>query len=228
MSLDGNILIENIRMLCKKNKVSMSKLESDLFLSPGLISRWNKSIPALDKIITIAEYFGVSVDDLVGRSKSNLSHTNIECLLVLLYNRSMIAEIDWDILNFQNPPEKLSGITPSDLFETGNYSCYFTSFRNGFFLLAAAYSFDDDLLLRLFTFPDIHARPECVCTDVNMLRQLYEYLDRRFSRKLNSIKSDNFINAFIEDTTKVLSAEDFPLEDKKITPLRNINDASNF
>ncbi|MDE7428905.1 MAG: helix-turn-helix domain-containing protein [Lachnospiraceae bacterium] len=228
MLLDGNILIENIRMLCKKNKVSMSKLESDLFLSPGLISRWNKSIPALDKVMTIAEYFGVSVDDLVGRPKSNLSHTNIERLLILLYNRSMIAEIDWDILNFQNPPEKLADIMPSDLFETDSCSCYFASFRNGFFLLAAAYSFDNNLLLKLFTFPDIHSRPECICTDVNMLHQLYEYLDRRFSRKLNNIKSDNFINAFIEDATKALTTEDFPVEDGKITPLRNINDASNF
>lgn len=230
MSLDGNVLIENIRMLCKQRKVSISKLESDLFLSPGLISRWNKSIPALDKIMTIAEYFGVSIDDLVGRPECNLNHTNIECLLVLLYNRSMVAEIDWEILNFQNPPEELAQIAPTELFETSSCTCFAAGYREGFFLLAAAYSGNGDLLLKLFTLPDPHSRPECVCADTDMLRQLYKYLDRRFSRRINSLKSDGFINAFITDT--VLSGkESLSEEDRKITPLRapgDASDASNF
>lgn len=230
MSLDGNVLIENIRMLCKQRKVSISKLESDLFLSPGLISRWNKSIPALDKVMTIAEYFGVSIDDLVGRPESNLNHTNVECLLVLLYNRSMIAEIDWDILNFRNPPEELAGITSAQLFETGSCTCFAAGYREGFFLLAAAYSGNDDLLLKLFTLPDLHSRPECVCADTNMLQPLYQYLDRRFARRINSLKSDGFIDAFITDTS-LTGKEPLPEEDRKITPLRapgETGDAGNF
>lgn len=230
MTLDGNVLIENIRMLCKQRKVSISKLESDLFLSPGLISRWNKSIPALDKIMTIAEYFGVSIDDLVGRPESNLNHTNIECLLVLLYNRSMIAEIDWDILNFQNLPKEMAQITPAELFETGSCTCFAASYKEGFFLLAAAYSCNGDLLLKLFTLPDTHSRPECVCADTDMLLQLYKYLNRRFFRKINSLKSDSFISAFIEDAAPA-EKETLSEGDRKITPLRapdDASDASNF
>lgn len=210
-------------MLCKKRNVTISKLESELFFSPGLISRWNKNIPAIDKIIDIANYFGVSIDELVGSSKETSDLTDIGRLLILLYNRSINAEINWEIFDFQNPPENLTNITPFVFFKHDSCDCYFTSYMNGFFFLAAAHSSSGNLQLALFTLPDIYCHPECVCTDTNRLAQIYEYLDRRFSKELNKLKSVNFINAFIEES----STSDM-IDDEKITPMRNINEASSF
>lgn len=221
--MNGNLLVNNIRKLCKKHDVSITKLESELLFSPGLISRWNKNMPAIDKIIDIASYFGVSIDELVGSSKDTSELTDIGRLLILLYNRSLNAEIHWEIFDFQNPPENLTNITPYVFFKSESCDCYFTTYRNGFFFLAATHSQSGNLQLALFTLPDIYCSPECICTDANRLEQIYEYLDRRFSKELNKLKSVNFINTFIEES----SANDI-IDDEKITPMRNINEASNF
>lgn len=221
--MDGNLLIENIRTLCKKNKVSITKLESDLFLSPGLISRWNKSMPAMDKIMDIANYFDVSIDELVGRSKKDSDHVDIGRLLIILYNRSVIAETIWDILDFENLPAALTHITPVHFLQKKSCDCYYTNYMDGFFFLTSTHSPSGDLQLALFTLPDVYSTPECVCLDTDSLMQLYQHLNRLLSRQLNKIKSSNFINAYIADS----SSEDFP-SDEKITPLRGIHEASNF
>ncbi len=95
--MDGSLLVENIRALCKKNKISITKLEADLFLSPGLISRWSRNVPALDKIMDIADYFNVSLDELVGHSKGASDLTGR--LLITLENRTLSADITWEILD---------------------------------------------------------------------------------------------------------------------------------
>lgn len=218
--MDGNILIENIRSLCKKRKISISKLESDLFLSPGLISRWNKSVPAMDKIMDIAKYFDVSIDELVGRTKKSSSYANIDCLLMMLYNRSLVAEVTWEILNFEDPPVGLENIVFSFFFKSEPCDCYFTSYMDGYFFLTITHSPRDDLQLALYTLPDIYSQPECVCSETEQLFQIYEYLNRLLAKQLNQIKTTNFINAFIADPAMS--------DNEKITPMRNVNEASNF
>lgn len=217
--MDGSVLVENIRSLCKKNKVSIAKLESDLFLSPGLISRWNKNMPSVDKIIDIAKYFNVSLDELVSHSTADSDQLNR--LLTLLLNRTYVAEITWEILDFQNPPAALTDITPS-FFLQKECDCYYTDYRSGFFFLVIAHSRIGDLQLALFTLPDIYSNPECACVDTDSLRELYDHLNRLLSKQLNRIKNDNFINSFINDSDS-FSASD----DEKITPMRG-NEASSF
>ena len=64
--MDNKLLVNSIRELCKKNKISISKLECDLNFGAGLISRWIKSSPSIDKIVDIADYFHISLDEVVG------------------------------------------------------------------------------------------------------------------------------------------------------------------
>lgn len=58
-------LKERIQELCKKKKVSMNKVETDLGFGKGYISKLGKSTPNIAKIRQIAEYFQVSVNDLI-------------------------------------------------------------------------------------------------------------------------------------------------------------------
>lgn len=219
--MDSNVLLENIRNLCKKNNVSITRLESDLFLSPGLISRWNKNMPSLDKIIDIADYFGVSLDDLAGRAKSESPLSNAGRFILLLYKRSINADISWEILNCHTLPKEFESVTFPKDFLSG--SCYYTSYRNGFFFLLAVHDSDSQLRLSLHILPDIHSRFECVPSETGHLMQLYKYLDRRFSRQMNTMKSDNLINAFIQEETDAGMPND-----EKITPLRGITEASSY
>ena len=67
-----NFSISNkIRELCEDNGISLSTLERNLGFSAGLISRWDKNSPSIDKIIQVADYFNVSVDSLIGRNLEN-------------------------------------------------------------------------------------------------------------------------------------------------------------
>lgn len=217
--MDGSLLVENIRALCKKNKISITKLEADLFLSPGLISRWSRNVPALDKIMDIADYFNVSLDELVGHSKGTSDLTGR--LLITLENRTLTADIAWEILDFQNPCPPLENIKPSAFLQK-ECDCYFTSYMSGYFFLTIGHSRTGDLQLTLFTLPDIYSDPECICSDTDSLMPIYEHLNRLYSKQMNRVKTDNFIAAFINDS-ETFSAP----EDEKITPMRN-HEASNY
>jgi len=56
---------EKIIELCKQNKISIRKLESDLGISNGYIGKVKNGYP-YDKVVMIAEYFGVNPSDIAG------------------------------------------------------------------------------------------------------------------------------------------------------------------
>lgn len=93
-----NILYERIKLLCKRNGITISRLESELGFGSASIKRWEKtSSPSIDKIVKVASYFDVSIDYLMGR-------TNIE---------SSASEVlgDNDVISFQRARKKM---TPKD------------------------------------------------------------------------------------------------------------------
>lgn len=59
------MLLENIRRLCSKKPISIAKLERETGISNGTISRWDASSPTIDNVRKVADFFGVSVDDLL-------------------------------------------------------------------------------------------------------------------------------------------------------------------
>lgn len=73
-----------------EKKLSQDKIAEELDVSPALVSKWerNVSTPAPEMLEYIADYFNVSVDYLIGRSKyKNLEHNNSE-LDNLLYSKA--------------------------------------------------------------------------------------------------------------------------------------------
>ena len=59
------MLLENIRRLCSKKPVSIAKLERETGISNGTIARWDTSSPTVENVQKVAEYFGVTVDELL-------------------------------------------------------------------------------------------------------------------------------------------------------------------
>lgn len=59
------MLLENIRRLCSKKLVSIAKLERETGISNGTIGRWDTSSPTIENVQKVAEYFGVTVDELL-------------------------------------------------------------------------------------------------------------------------------------------------------------------
>lgn len=67
------VKIDTIFFLMKKKGVSPKMLSDQTGISPGNISDWKsgKSFPKAEALLKIADYFGVSVDYLLGRKESN-------------------------------------------------------------------------------------------------------------------------------------------------------------
>ena len=62
----GEKLVKKISELCKQRGISLAQLERECGLSPRTVYRWEINIPSVDKVKKVADYFGVSVDDLIG------------------------------------------------------------------------------------------------------------------------------------------------------------------
>lgn len=64
------MILENIYALCKKNGISVFALEKAVGIGNGTIARWGKSSPRVDRLQSVAKYFGVTVDDLLCESEA--------------------------------------------------------------------------------------------------------------------------------------------------------------
>ena len=58
-------VFENISILCRKNKISIAKLERDTGLGNATVRGWARSSPTVDKLKAVADYFGVTEDELL-------------------------------------------------------------------------------------------------------------------------------------------------------------------
>ena len=97
--MDNDVLVKSIRSICKENGISVSQLEKELNFGAGLISRWVKTDPSLSKIIDIADYFRISIDELIGR---NMSYDG--AFLNKLYDSTKNSALKWE--NAKNAKDK--------------------------------------------------------------------------------------------------------------------------
>lgn len=74
-----NILITSISRLCDQHGISINKMLQDVGLNKSLVDNLKKgSMPSIDKITKIADYFGVTVDYLLGKSDTPNPQTTAE------------------------------------------------------------------------------------------------------------------------------------------------------
>ena len=59
---------EKIKELTKNRGMSMADLEEKLGFGKNTSYSWKKKMPGMDKLEAIADFFGVSIDYLVGRT----------------------------------------------------------------------------------------------------------------------------------------------------------------
>lgn len=62
------MIVDNIRRLCADRGISLYRLERDTGLGNGTVARWNESSPSVERLRLVADYFDVSLDDLIRHS----------------------------------------------------------------------------------------------------------------------------------------------------------------
>ena len=60
---------ELLKKLCEDRGITIKQLEKDLGFAEGTFRKWRDHSPTLKSLATVADYFGVSIDTLVGRAE---------------------------------------------------------------------------------------------------------------------------------------------------------------
>ena len=60
------MLYENIVRLCKERNVSIARLEKECGFGNATVRGWSVSSPSIAKVQKVAEFFGVTVSELIG------------------------------------------------------------------------------------------------------------------------------------------------------------------
>ncbi len=59
------MIVANIKALCQEKRVSLAEVERATGLGNGVIRRWDEVSPRVESVKRVADYFGVTVDDLL-------------------------------------------------------------------------------------------------------------------------------------------------------------------
>lgn len=123
--MNNEKMIEVIRSLCKSKNITPTKLEEDLGFSQGLISRWKDKNPNIDRIIDIADYFKVSLDEVVGRDQIVIDNF-ISSLIEETENNNIIWHKYNDKVNFVKQYYG-ENINPNDFIDSDQFEDYLNS-----------------------------------------------------------------------------------------------------
>lgn len=199
--MENTLIVNNIKHLCRQNGISVSSLEKQLALSPGLISRWSKVTPSLDRLIDISHFFNVSIDAIIGNQLNHSVESKEQQLIDLLLKKSISGQLQWHllILDDDNPSIEFGQYILSLCGNTKDSDCFYTQFDNGLFLLQIIYAADNGNIesLTLYTIPDKHTQPFLQCSDYNLLRALHQFIKNNLDDDISRQKSEIFVKRFM-------------------------------
>lgn len=67
------MILERIEQWCKENKISVAALEKKCGLGNATINKWSNSMPRVDTLQKVSEVTGISIAELLGNGKKNIS-----------------------------------------------------------------------------------------------------------------------------------------------------------
>ena len=80
-------MVNEIRAYCLGNKISIRDLEKELGFGNGTIYKWDDHSPSVENVKKVADFFGVTVNDILGYPETDGLNKTEELLLV--YFRSL-------------------------------------------------------------------------------------------------------------------------------------------
>ncbi|CUX71991.1 Helix-turn-helix domain protein [Clostridium sp. C105KSO14] len=59
------MIYNNVKEICDKRKISITRMENELGFSRGSICKWNDTDPGVSKVKKVADYLKVKIDKLI-------------------------------------------------------------------------------------------------------------------------------------------------------------------
>ncbi len=202
--MNNELLLKNIKELCKKENISISQLEKELEFSPSLISRWKDKNPNIDRIIDIANRFNISIDDLVGRKPQ--WQKSDKYFLSILEDITDNKKIVWNIIDNNTDtkvgrPRKNPIIDPYNE-DSYNEVCYFAEYNTGFIIIYCFYGYGKLLNpyeLKLYVQPPNQTKYALQEYLMDELKPLWIKILSNLKEVPIEIKSEEFKNSLIKE-----------------------------
>ena len=64
------MILDNIKRLCRENSINITALEKAVGLGFGTVYKWGKVSPGVDNLKLVADYFCITVDELLSEDSS--------------------------------------------------------------------------------------------------------------------------------------------------------------
>lgn len=58
-------MLQNIIRLCKERNISLAELERQAGINQKSIYRWDENTPSVDKVKKVADFFGITMEELL-------------------------------------------------------------------------------------------------------------------------------------------------------------------
>lgn len=205
--MNNEIIVSSIKNLCKSNNITVGELEKTIGLSQGLVSKWLKTTPSLDKIVDIADYFHVSLDEVVGRNQCNIS----DMFLKILYEKTNEKQIKWySNLDKYCPMVKIS----YDETLEGNFNqiSYYSEYNNGYIIIYCIYTPDFLLApreLKLYIQPSYNSDRIIQDYSTEELKMLWVKILNNLDNVPDEVKAQDFKNSFINENLSKENRQDY-------------------
>lgn len=199
--MDNELIVNSIKQLCKNNGITVSFMEKEIGMSQGLVSKWAKTTPSLDKIIDIADYFHETIDDVIGRTldKEDANDMLIEKLSALTINDSLIW-LDTSDVKYSSSLENYELFDLirdyAEIFEA-NYK------KDSSFIVVIQYNMNagsmEDISCFLYVRPDINSLPVLIVDNTSTLYKLWLLIHTKLKGTPDEYKAEKVIQDFLED-----------------------------
>ncbi len=194
--MDNQKFVANVRAICKAKELSVSQVENALGWSAGLISRWNKACPSIEKVAELIAYLGVPFEELL-KDSQNVGEAESIRVVEKLVERTRKGEIVWRPCREDVVATELIAMLEKD--EALPELSYFYAYHKGYFFLVMAENGKLPLSLRLYLAPDRNTIPCLESDDAEGLAPLLRTVDRELYRAWAVNKANQFRQEFLSD-----------------------------
>ncbi len=140
--MNAGMLYETIKELCAERGINVSQLEKELHFGTGTIGKWSQSSPSIEKVMAVAEYFDISVDQLCGAKRKKAENTILQGIIRFTED----STLKW----VPCPLAELLHRSFSPAIENGQFEeVYFSEYKGGFLYLGKVI-WDEDSILKLY------------------------------------------------------------------------------
>lgn len=199
--MDNELLSQSIKRICKDNNMTVSQLEKKLNISAGLISRWSKTSPSLDKIVDIADFFNLSIDEVIGREIKNGLDISTK-FINKIYEMTSSKKMKWQYITQHDFLIDFPYFDNIDSYEKEEF--FFTKYGNGKLILFARYDILDGAIdcfeVDIYIQADLESRLVVQQLDKNKMEELWVYIHAQSFGELDEVKAEKFKSQFLNET----------------------------